>query len=266
MGRPTHPSRPWASWSSSPSFFRPAGASTCGSRIVRGFIPVPTPPGSARCARHRAAERALRPLPLCARLGLARGLRQRALPGMDRVVSEDSVRRALAEVMARPEAEAAVTCWQQRHLRESYGPLLGVPWIWISTRRSRRLRPSGGGRSQLQPAQARPGPPMPFTLTLCCCPAGPGCGCAARQADRGPARCQDCGGCWTAAGQGQAHPGAGRLRFRPRAVLAQGEARGRDYLFKLRQTRRRKDLIRLWSKKDNGRRRPGLEGAKVRFS
>ncbi len=51
------------------------------------------------------------------------------LLGMSQVVSEDSVRRALAKGHGQPEAEAAVARWQQHHLRESYGPLLSVPWI-----------------------------------------------------------------------------------------------------------------------------------------
>jgi len=46
---------------------------------------------------------------------------------MRQVLSGDSLRRALAKGHGQAEAEAAVTCWQQRHLRESYGPLLGVP-------------------------------------------------------------------------------------------------------------------------------------------
>ena len=47
-----------------------------------------------------------------------------ALLGMDRVMSEDSVRRALAKI-----DEAAGVDWLQRHLDYAFRPLLGEPWI-----------------------------------------------------------------------------------------------------------------------------------------
>ena len=46
------------------------------------------------------------------------------LLGMERVVSEDAVRRALKKM---PETDAEV--WLRRHLDETTLPLLGVPWI-----------------------------------------------------------------------------------------------------------------------------------------
>ena len=48
---------------------------------------------------------------------------------MRQVVCEDSVRRALAKGHGETAVEVAVAAWLQRHLRESYGPLLGVAWI-----------------------------------------------------------------------------------------------------------------------------------------
>ena len=47
-----------------------------------------------------------------------------ALLRMDRVMSEDSVRRALAKI-----DEAAGVEWLQRHLDYAFRPLLGEPWI-----------------------------------------------------------------------------------------------------------------------------------------
>ena len=47
-----------------------------------------------------------------------------ALLGMRRVMSEDSVRRALAKI-----GEAAGVDWLQRHLDHTFRPLLGEPWI-----------------------------------------------------------------------------------------------------------------------------------------
>ncbi len=47
-----------------------------------------------------------------------------ALLGMRRVMSEDSVRRALAKI-----DEAAGVDWLQRHLDYTFRPLLGEPWI-----------------------------------------------------------------------------------------------------------------------------------------
>ena len=47
-----------------------------------------------------------------------------ALLGMRRVMSEDSVRRALAKI-----DEAAGVEWLQRHLDYTFRPLLGEPWI-----------------------------------------------------------------------------------------------------------------------------------------
>ena len=47
-----------------------------------------------------------------------------ALLGMRRVMSEDSVRRALAKI-----GEAAGVDWLQRHLERTFRPLLGEPWF-----------------------------------------------------------------------------------------------------------------------------------------
>ena len=51
------------------------------------------------------------------------------LLGLGQVAGADSLRRALAKGHGDPAAEAAVAHWQQQHLRESYAPLLSVPWI-----------------------------------------------------------------------------------------------------------------------------------------
>jgi hypothetical protein len=51
------------------------------------------------------------------------------LLGLGQVAGADSLRRALAKGHGDPAAEAALAHWQQQHLRESYAPLLSVPWI-----------------------------------------------------------------------------------------------------------------------------------------
>jgi hypothetical protein len=56
-----------------------------------------------------------------------------ALLGMRRVMSEDSVRRALAKI-----GEAAGVDWLQRHLDHTFRPLLGEPWILDVIPRSNR--------------------------------------------------------------------------------------------------------------------------------
>jgi hypothetical protein len=63
------------------------------------------------------------------------------LLGMERVVSEDAVRRALKKM---PETDAEV--WLRRHLDETTLPLLGVPWIWTWIPRSSRCSATGKER------------------------------------------------------------------------------------------------------------------------
>ena len=64
-----------------------------------------------------------------------------ALLRMDRVMSEDSVRRALAKI-----DEAAGVEWLQRHLDYAFRPLSGEPWISTSIPRSNRSTVGRRGR------------------------------------------------------------------------------------------------------------------------
>jgi len=169
------------------------------------------------------------------------------LLGMGQVVCEDSVRRALAKGRGQPAAEAAVARWQQRHLRESYGPLLSVPWILdidstiktiyghqegaqVGYNPHKRGRPAhvyhtyfmGAARVALD-VEVQPGKQTAAHHAL------PGLW---RLLDALPAATQP----WLLRGD---------CHFGQEGVLVAAEARGRDYLFKLRLTRRPKDLIRL---------------------
>lgn len=48
----------------------------------------------------------------------------RPMLGMNKVVSEDSARRAIQKI-----EEKAGNNWLEKHLRKSYAPLLSIPWI-----------------------------------------------------------------------------------------------------------------------------------------
>jgi hypothetical protein len=169
------------------------------------------------------------------------------LLGMSQVVSEDSVRRALAKGRAQAADREAMAAWQVQHLRESYGPLLSVPWILDidSTIKSiyghqegaqvgynphKRGRPShvyhtylmGAARLVLD-VEVQPGKQTAATHAL------PGLW---RLLDAWPASAQP----WLVRGD---------CSFGQEGVMHEAEARGHAYLFKLRLTRRPKDLIRL---------------------
>ena len=169
------------------------------------------------------------------------------LLGMAQVASEDSVRRALAKGHGQAEAEVAVARWQQRHLQESYAPLLGVPWILdidstiktiyghqegaeVGYNPHKRGRPSHVYHTYL----------MGTARLVLDVEVQPGKQTAALHALPGLWRLLD-------ALPASAQPALlrGDCAFGQEGVLTQAEARGRDYLFKLRLTRRPKDLIRL---------------------
>jgi hypothetical protein len=168
------------------------------------------------------------------------------LLGMSRVVSEDSLRRALARGHGQAEAEAQVARWQQHHLRESYGPLLSVPWILdidstvktiyghqegaeVGYNPHKRGRPSHVYHTYL----------MGTTRLVLDVEVQPGKQTAAQHALPGLWRLLE-------ALPASAQPWLlrGDCSFGQEGVLVAAEARGRDYLFKLRLTRRPKDLIR----------------------
>jgi hypothetical protein len=169
------------------------------------------------------------------------------LLGMNQVISEDSVRRGLAKGQGQPEDETAVARWQQRHLRESYAPLLGVPWVLdidstiktiyghqegaqVGYNPHKRGRPSHVYHTYLMGA-AR------LVLDV---EVQPGKQTAAQHALPGLWRLLD-------ALPASAQPTLlrGDCAFGQEGVLAEAEARKQGYLFKLRLTRRPKDLIRL---------------------
>lgn len=168
------------------------------------------------------------------------------LLGMRQVVSEDSVRRALTKGRAQPEDRQAMTAWQVQHLRESYGPLLRGPWILdidstsktiyghqegaqVGYNPHKRGRPAHGYHTYLMGATPRvldvevqPGKQTAPAHAL------PGLW---RLLDGLPAHAQP----WLVRGD---------CRFGQEGVMSQAEARNPAYLFKLRLTRRPKDLIR----------------------
>ena len=168
------------------------------------------------------------------------------LLGMGQVVSEDSLRRALAKGHGAPAVEAAVARWQQRQLRESYGPLLSGPWILdIDSTIKTRYGHQEGAEVGYNPHQrGRPAHVyhtylMGTTRLVLDVEVPPGKQTAAQHALPGLWRLLD-------ALPTDAQPtlirGAGS--FGQEGVLVAAQARGRDYLFKLRLTRRPKDLIR----------------------
>ncbi len=169
------------------------------------------------------------------------------LLGMSQVVSEDSVRRALAKGHAQAEDRQAMIAWQVQHLRESYGPLLTVPWILdidatiktiyghqegaqVGYNPHKRGRPSHVYHTYLMGAtrlvldvEVQPGKQTAAAHAL------PGLW---RLLDGWPAHAQP----WLVRGD---------CSFGQEDVMSQAEARSQAYLFKLRLTRRPKDLIRL---------------------
>jgi hypothetical protein len=192
---------------------------------------------SVLCGHHRYAH-----------VSALRGDRVNApLLGMGQVVSEDSVRRGLAKGHGQPEDETAVARWQQRHLRESYAPLLGVPWVLdidstiktiyghqegaeVGYNPHKRGRPSHVYHTYLMGA-AR------LVLDV---EVQPGKQTAAQHALPGLWRLLD-----SLPASAQPTLVRGDCAFGQEGVLAQAEARNQAYLFKLRLTRRPKDLIRL---------------------
>ena len=168
------------------------------------------------------------------------------LLGLGQVAGADSLRRALAKGHGDPAAEAAVAHWQQQHLRESYAPLLSVPWILDIDATVKTLyghqegaevgyHPHKRGRpSHLYHTYLRGGTRVVLDVEV-----QPGKQTAAHHALPGMWRL------W------EALPAAARpylvrgdCHFGQEGVLVQAETRGPDYLFKLRLTRRPKDLIR----------------------
>jgi len=156
------------------------------------------------------------------------------------------VRRALAKGRAQVEAQQAVARWQIHHLRESYGPLLSVPWILdidstiktiyghqegaeVGYNPHKRGRPShvyhtylmGAARLVLD-VEVQPGKQTAASHAL------PGLW---RLLEALPASAQP----WLVRGD---------CGFGQEGVMSEAEARDRAYLFKLRLTRRPKDLIR----------------------
>ncbi len=188
------------------------------------------------------------------------------LLGMSQIVSEDCLRRALAKGSKEPAAAEAVTAWQQHHLRESYGPLLSVPWILdidstiktiyghqqgaeVGYNPHKRGRPSQVYHSYLMGAarlvldvEVQPGKQTAAHHAL------PGMW---RLLERLPASAQP----WLIRGD---------CLFGQEQVLSEAEGHERDYLFKLRLTRKPKDLIRLLERQgqwqDAGQGWEGREG------
>jgi len=169
------------------------------------------------------------------------------LLGMGQVVSEDSVRRALAKGRGQVAAETAVARWQLQHLRESYGPLLSVPWILDIDATIKTLygHQEGAQVGYNPPKRGRPAHVyhtylMGAARLVLDVEVRPGKQTAAHHALPGLWRLLD-----TLPADAQPWLLRGDCHFGQEGVLVQAEGRGRDYLFKLRLTRRPKDLIRL---------------------
>jgi hypothetical protein len=189
------------------------------------------------------------------------------LLAMERVVSEDSVRKALAKGRGQAQAEAAVAAWQQRHLRESYGPLLTVPWILDidSTIKTIYGHQEGAQVGYNPHKRGRPAHVyhtylMGAARLVLDVEVHPGKQTAAHHALPGLWRL-------LAPLPPEAQPWLlrGDCAFGQEGVLVEAEAHGRNYLFKLRLTRRPKDLIRLLEREgqwqDAGQGWQGREGA-----
>lgn len=168
------------------------------------------------------------------------------LLGMGQGVSEDLVRRAPAKGHGRAAAEAAVARWQQHHLRESYGPRLGGPWILdIDSTIKTIYGPQEGAQVGYNPHQrGRPSQGyhtylMGAARLVWDVEVQPGKQTAAPHARPGLWRRLD-----ALPASAQPFLLRGDCAFGQEGVLAAAEARGRDYLFQLRLTRRPKDLIR----------------------
>ena len=169
------------------------------------------------------------------------------LLNMGRVASEDSVRQALKRSRGDEALTASVVTWQQRHLHESYAPLLSVPWILDI---DSTIKPIYGHQQGAEVGYNphKPGRPSHVYHTYLMGAARlvldvevqPGKQTAAQHALPGLWRLVD-------ALPASARPWLvrGDCHFGNERVLSEAESRQQKYLFKLRLTRKPKDLIRL---------------------
>lgn len=170
-----------------------------------------------------------------------------ALLGMSQVVSEDSVRRALAKGCEDETSRKAVAAWQEKHLLASYGPLLSVPWILDIDSTIKTIYGHQEGAQIGYNPHKRGRPAHVYHTYLMG---------AARlvmdvevQPGKQSAALHALPGLWRLLGQlpSEAQPWLlrGDCAFGNEGVLIQAEEHGLNYLFKLRLTRKPKDLIRL---------------------
>src|SRR2546428_4108681 len=169
------------------------------------------------------------------------------LLGLSQIASEDSLRRALAKGNTDSGAADAVALWQQRHLRQSYGPILSVPWILAMDSTIKTIYGRQQGAEVGYNPQKRGRPSHVYHTYLMG---------AARlvldvEVHRGkkPDAHHALPGLWrlleSLPASAQPWLLRGDCHFGQERVLTEAEARARDYLFKLRMTRKPKDLIRL---------------------
>ena len=169
------------------------------------------------------------------------------LLGMSQIVSEDSARRALAKGCADEESKKAIARWQEKHLLASYLPLLSVPWILDIDSTIKTIYGHQEGaevgynpHKRGRPAQVYHSYLMGAARLVLDVEVHPGKQTAAQHAlpglwrllDQLPASAQP----WLVRGD---------CAFGNEGVIAQAESRQRNFLFKLRLTRKPKDLIRL---------------------
>ncbi len=169
------------------------------------------------------------------------------LLGMGKVVSEDSVRRYLAAMSAEQSEQ-----WLRGRLRECYGPLLLEPWVLdVDT----TIKPIHGHQDAAKKGYnpTKPGRPSLayhsyFNGTLrVCLDVEAGDQCAAKHGHAALWRLID----ELPAEQRPAFI-RGDLAYGEETLMSACEGRGQKYLFKLRQSPKVKDLIKVLEKSGRG--------------
>ncbi len=162
------------------------------------------------------------------------------LLGMSKVVSEDSMRRAFEE-----SPSEGIESWQQQHLQGSYQPLLYEPWILdVDTTVKPLYGHQEGARVGYNPH--KPGRPSHVYHTYFMGSARlaldvevqPGKQTAARYSQPGLWRLVD-----HLPPEARPWLARGDCQYGNESLMIEAEARGQKYLFKLRLTRKPKELI-----------------------
>ncbi len=183
------------------------------------------------------------------------------LLGMSKVVSEDSMRRAFKD-----EPSEKIELWQRRHLHLSYQPLLYEPWILDVDTTIKTLYGHQEG-AQVGYNPHKKGRPSHVYHTYFMGSARLALDVEV-QPGKQTAALHSQPGLWRLVDEllKEARPWLvrGDCNFGNESLIAQAEARNQNYLFKLRLTRKPKDLIRQMERtgdwKDAGQGWQGREG------